>query len=607
MSTKHNFSAIDYAVFTLTLLSSLGIGLYHCIRGNKSTEDFLLASRSMSPLPVALSLTATFVSSISILGNVGEVYGNGIQLAWSLVGMCIGMLVATNVFMPMMYALRLSSTNEYLELRFRSPLLKRCVLAQATVTMLLYLGVCLFAPTMALESVTPYSSGTYIVILGGVVTLYSSFGGLKAVVWTDAVQTVIIIISVLVATVAAIVQAGGLGQVWAIASAHGRTAGLTTGFGLHQRHTIFNTMLMYSVNFTYIYSFNQNTIQRVGTMPNISKVKLVLFLNGFFLLSLLGLLFFTGLCIFAVYADCDPITLGLVGRKDQMFPYYVVERLGFMKGVPGLFVACLFSGTMSSISSTMNSLPTMLWTDFFSKMPFFMKSSEAFKTATNKFVTFVLGICMIGMAFMSSKMGGLVQATSTLMSIMTGPTIGVFLLGACAPICGAKGALAGFWTSVVFMAWLGIGAQYHGMQITLLPLSTSQCVNETMSSVLSNITSSTSGLVGSSSTVAAVLTSTLEPVLTHHESSEHPLAGFYGISYTFLSPIGCFLCITVALIVSVTIAREDMECVEPRLVLPCCRRFVGPRPQLHHAQLKPFLGDNLLVTANGTSLPTSKL
>jgi Na+/proline symporter len=72
VSTAVNFGAVDYCVFVAMLGISLGIGFYHCVRGNKTTEDFLLASRSMSPVPIALSLTATFISSISILG---ETYG----------------------------------------------------------------------------------------------------------------------------------------------------------------------------------------------------------------------------------------------------------------------------------------------------------------------------------------------------------------------------------------------------------------------------------------------------------------------------------------------------------------------------------------------------
>ena len=64
------------------------------------------------------------------------------------------------------------------------------------------------------------------------------------------------------------------------------------------------------------------------------------------LISTLVLLNFAGLCIFATYAECDPLTLGYISRKDQIFPYFIMDKMGFLIGIPGIFVACLFSGTM---------------------------------------------------------------------------------------------------------------------------------------------------------------------------------------------------------------------------------------------------------------------
>ena len=72
----------------------------------------------------------------------------------------------------------------------------------------------------------------------------------------------------------------------------------------------------------------------------------VLGITLFGLLAVIITLFLAGLAIFAVYAGCDPITLAFIERKDQILPFYVMENLGFMIGIPGVFIACLFSGTM---------------------------------------------------------------------------------------------------------------------------------------------------------------------------------------------------------------------------------------------------------------------
>ncbi|KAF2343592.1 hypothetical protein FHG87_025652, partial [Trinorchestia longiramus] len=84
----------------------------------------------------------------------------------------------------------------------------------------------------------------------------------------------------------------------------------------------------------------------VSYIPSSPPPCRVLYLNITGIAALLSLLNVCGLAIFTVYAGCDPITLGLVSKKDQMLPYFVIGYLGFLKGVPGLFVACLISGTM---------------------------------------------------------------------------------------------------------------------------------------------------------------------------------------------------------------------------------------------------------------------
>lgn len=578
-SNISTFSLVDYVVFGATILSTMAIGVYHSVRGNKSTEDFLVASRSMSPLPVALSLTATYISSISILGTVGEVYGHGIGLSWGLIATGIAVMIAANAFLPVLYPLGLTSINQYLELRFRSSALKKIVMFQAVVQMLMYLGICLYAPTLALASVTPYSSETYIVVLGVTVTLYSSFGGMKAVVWTDVLQSILMVAGVLVVTASAIVEAGGLGSVWTIATEHGRTDAINLSFGLHERHTIFNVSLMFLCSILSFFSFSQSTVQRIATMKNLSDVKLVVYISGFSVVLLLSVLYVTGLSIFAVYANCDPITLGYCSRKDQMFPYYVIDHLGNLKGVPGLFVAGLFSGTMSSISSGLNSLPAMLWTDFFAYLPFFASASEAFKTTTNKIISLLMGSAMIGLAFLFSKISGLIQATNTLMSIFAGPMIGMFVLGFCFPACGAMGAMSGLFFSMVFMTWLGIGARFHGMTVSMLPFSVSNCPNASFAllnhSYFENHKDVEVFLLSDEDAVTEVPA----PESAHDDGSyQDPLSGFYGISYTLFYPIGCLVCITVGILYSYLIEKDDPRQIQPSVVLPCLRRFVGPRP-----------------------------
>lgn len=148
------FSLVDYVVFVLLLVLSLAIGLYHAYRGwgRHSIGQLLLADRKMGCLPVALSLLATFQSAVAILGVPSEIYRFGTQY-WFL-GCCyfLGLLIPAHVFIPIFYRLHITSAYEYLELRFNKAV-RVCGTVTFIFQMVIYMGVVLYAPSLALNAV----------------------------------------------------------------------------------------------------------------------------------------------------------------------------------------------------------------------------------------------------------------------------------------------------------------------------------------------------------------------------------------------------------------------------------------------------------------------
>ena len=108
---KKTFQAADYVVFGATLLLSAAIGLFYAIKDRKrnTTDNYLLAGREMHPVPVAISLTATFISAITILGTPAEVYVHGTMYWWLSVGIIISAFGAANIFVPIFYNLGVTS------------------------------------------------------------------------------------------------------------------------------------------------------------------------------------------------------------------------------------------------------------------------------------------------------------------------------------------------------------------------------------------------------------------------------------------------------------------------------------------------------------------
>ncbi|NXU81857.1 SC5A6 protein, partial [Oreotrochilus melanogaster] len=161
------FTAIDYTIFALLLVLSSAIGLFYALSGDRqrTVQEFLLANRAMGFLPVALSLLATFQSAVAILGVPAEIYRFGTQYWFLGCSYLLGLLIPAHIFIPVFYRLRITSTYEYLELRFNK-----------TVRIL---GTLLPLP------VTGFDLWSAVLTMGLVCTLYTTLGGLKAVIWTD--------------------------------------------------------------------------------------------------------------------------------------------------------------------------------------------------------------------------------------------------------------------------------------------------------------------------------------------------------------------------------------------------------------------------------------
>ncbi|KAF2354964.1 Sodium/solute symporter [Trinorchestia longiramus] len=554
MEARKNFGAVDYTMLALTVFASIAIGIYHGVKGNKTAEDFAVGNRSMKPLPVSLSLLATFLSANVILGYSGEVYGNGLGLVWSILGTSLAIIFAAEVVLPVLHPLKLVSPNQYLELRFGSRCLRRLSMTMILVSVLVFMGLALYAPTLALETVTPLSSTFYIWIMGITISIYASFGGLKAVVWADAFQMVLMTSGVVLIMIMSCMEVGGIRRVWDIAESAGRTHGLNLSVNPMTRHTVWNVTLLTLVNWGSHYSVSQANYQRVSSVASLKQAKRVLYYNLIGMIVFLSLVFFMSLSVFAVYADCDPLIQGLISSKDQISVYFVNDKLKRFTGIPGIFVAALLSAALSTLSSGVNTLATIVWGDLLSHTPYFREASEFVAATANKALTALLGAIIIGMAFLASIMGGLIQASYTVVGVMSGPILAVYLLGLAVPFCNKQGAISGLISGYAVSVWIALGSFLRNTApLELLPSSTAGCpANWTVTRVLE--------LANTSDTLM--------------QASSSGFDALYSISYTFYPFIGFTACLTVGIVVSLVVGYQDPKLLGPELVLLSVRRFV---------------------------------
>ncbi|KAB7494029.1 Sodium-coupled monocarboxylate transporter 2 [Armadillidium nasatum] len=212
-----------------------------------------------------------------------------------------------------------------------------------------YNGIGLYAPTIALSSFTNLSTLNSIFILGIICTLYSSFGGIKGVIWTDVFQFSIIIIGLTTVVGVGCAQNGGLIETLHIASEGGRLEMFNMSLSPFVRHTFLNTVVFGFFYQLRSYSSEQVNFQRICAVNSVKNARRVLKYNIYGKLFTYVLTFSSGLVAYSTYAGCDPMALGLIKKKDQILPFFVIDKLSFIPGLPGLFIAAVIGGALRLI------------------------------------------------------------------------------------------------------------------------------------------------------------------------------------------------------------------------------------------------------------------
>uniref|UniRef100_A0A9J8CEJ0 Solute carrier family 5 member 6 n=1 Tax=Cyprinus carpio carpio TaxID=630221 RepID=A0A9J8CEJ0_CYPCA len=343
----HYFTIIDYVIFALLLVASMAIGLYYAFTGGRqrTTQEFMYADRSMKCLPLSLSLMATFQSAVAIIGTPAEVYANGTQYWFIGCSYILGLLIPAHIFIPLFYRLHLTSVYQYLELRFCKAV-RICGTVTFIFQMVIYMGVGIYTPALALNAVTGFHLWGAVLATGLVCTLYTALGGLKAVVWTDVFQTVVMFTGQLAVIIVGVHQAGGLSDAWVKVRDGGRISGIDLNPDPTVRHTFWTLGVGGVFLMLSLYGVNQAQVQRYLSSRTEKEAVMSCYMVFPCLQVALMLSCLMGLVMYACYGNNSPLEQQYITSKDQMVLYFVMDMLQNFPGLPGLFVACLFSASL---------------------------------------------------------------------------------------------------------------------------------------------------------------------------------------------------------------------------------------------------------------------
>ncbi|KAG0713738.1 Sodium-coupled monocarboxylate transporter 1 [Chionoecetes opilio] len=376
---KTVFQPADWVVFSLMLVCTVAIGVVSAVKNRRkaTTQDYLLGGKTMSPPAVAISLLGSIVSSFAVIGFPTEIYFYGTQITITLLGSVLGTIVVNQIILPICYNLKLVSLNEYLERRYKSVALRKLIALVMLFPSVLTMGMILYAPSIGLTTVTNLSSFASMAIMGAIVTFYITIGGVRAVVYTDVLQTLLMFGGVLAVVVLCCIELGGVGEVWAIAEHGGRIEFFNMDTNPHVRHTFWSTFILGFYLCTSTLGLTQVAYQRLASVRTlqISKGLMWFFLPGIWCMWIL--FFFSGMVAYAVYSTCDPLTSGKIEKADQILPFLVTDKLGHIPGVSGLFMAAVYGAVLSTFSSIGNSVACVLWEDILKPFSYFRGLSDS--------------------------------------------------------------------------------------------------------------------------------------------------------------------------------------------------------------------------------------
>ncbi|XP_058447704.1 sodium-coupled monocarboxylate transporter 2 [Malaya genurostris] len=541
------FTTEDYSVFVLMLSVSVAIGIYFGFfqkKQNQTTEDYLLGGRKMKTFPIAVSLIASQLSGVSIMSVPAEMYSYGAQYWIIAPTMIVIVLIINYVFVPVFYNSQITNCYQYLEDRF-SPSVKKFVTFTYVLNIYLILPIFIFIPSLAYAQVT----GTNIHLINGIVCcvciFYTMLGGIKAVVWTDVVQGVIMFASCFLVVTIGVYKVGGFEEVFARAASGDRINIFDMTFDATTRQTFWTASVGNVFLWTGYLGLNQSCVQRMVAVPSIrhARTALWIFCAGFIIITSLNC--FTGIVIFAKYFDCDPIKVKLVEKADKLLPFFVQDVVGNLKGMPGVFISCVFSAGLSTMSANLNSLAGIIYEDYIRPYKLF-KHSDASANLSMKVLILFSGLYCIVMGLVVEQFGHILQMVVTIASVTQGAVMGIFCLGMLWPWANKHGALWGSAASVIGMSWIIAGAQFaiKNGDLSYPPKSTS-----------------TAGCAeyGFNITQAAMFVAPEET---------DPGFSIYTISFVWYSTVGTILVFLIGIPVSYMTGSQDLSKLQSKLISP---------------------------------------
>ncbi len=451
-SNPRKLAFLDWFIVAIYLGAMLALGVFFYLRAKKgSTADFFVGSRAIPFWAAGVSIYATNTSSISYVAIPAKAFETDWQYFQGKMVTVIGLTFVAVWIVPVLRRLDLVSVFNYLELRFNGTIR---MLASA-LCMFMHVGarmsVVLFLPALAISTITGTDVVWSILLMGVCTIIYTTMGGMRAVVWTDFFQVIVLMGGALFAIGYVFWSLGG-DAVFETARVHDKTNtwNFTVDF---TSPTIWGFLLLILLDTVLTFPKDQVLMQRTLATSSDKNAGRSIWIFAAVLLPGGFIFYVIGTVLFAYY-KAHPERLDPLLPIDATFPLFIAAELP--TGVTGLIIAGIFAAAMGTTSSTINSVATLLSVDFYERLAKNVTQQKSVRFA--EWMSVVIGVIGIGLALLLSRydIHSLLDLTIELAGLFGGGFAGAYTLGMFTKRANSQGVAIGIACAIVITlaAWI---------------------------------------------------------------------------------------------------------------------------------------------------------
>jgi solute:Na+ symporter, SSS family len=435
---------IDWAIIVAYGALTLGMGWYYG-RQQKSTQEYFVGSGRMNPILIGVSLFATLLSTISYLSMPGETLGKGPVNMFNLLAMPFVFLVVGFVLLPVYMKQRVTSAYELLEGHLGGSIrMLGAVMFIALRLVWMSLLIYLTSKAMAIMLGVDKSWIPYIALVTGfVAVVYTSMGGLRAVVITDFLQTLLLFGGALLVLGTITFDLGGFGWVPTTWNPHWDMQPIIS-LDPSTRLTLVGSVVSYFVWYVCTSGGDQTSVQRFMSTEDLTAARRALAMQltvGTVVAITLGFVGFALLGYYEANPAALPAGASLKANADELFPHFIAFNLP--PGISGLVVAAMFAAAMSSIDSGVNSITAVVMTDILDRYGMAPKNDRE-HVRVARWMAFAIGsVVVVSSSLMDAVPGNITAVTQKTSNLLTTPIFGLFFFALFVPFASPAGVWIG--------------------------------------------------------------------------------------------------------------------------------------------------------------------